>query len=141
MFVDALDPEIPSLASDAAVELDLIINGVPSGLTAVHQLGAKLNQALEKPAVDQPARCLHVDTAMETILGQAFHRAGDDPTTILSKLLTRTEEAVRQLSSADTGADKTALEWQRAFCLALSQSAAAYRQMLFDVRPPHPFRR
>jgi len=141
MVVNALDPELPSLASNAAVELDLLINGEETELEAVRQLGERLRQTLDKPIADQPARGLHVDTETETILGQAFTRSGADPATILSELLRRTEKIAEQLSTAETGTERKTLEWQRAFCLALSQSAAAYRQLIFDVRPPHPYRR
>ena len=141
MFVNAIDPELPSLASNAAVELDLLINGEPTDLDAVRQLGTRLRQTLDKPVPDQPARGLHVDTETEAILGQAFTLAGADPKTILGELIHRTEQIAEQLSSAKSHTEQTVLELQRAFCLALSQSAAAYRQLIFDVRPPHPYRR
>lgn len=141
MMVNVLDPKLPWLASNAAVELDLLINGGETDLEAVKQLGERLRQTLNKPTADQPARGLQVDTETETILGQAFAQAGADPTTILGELFRRTEEIAGQLSSAAVGTERKALEWQRAFCLALSQSAAAYRQSIFDVRPPHPYRR
>ena len=141
MTVNALDPELPSLASDAAVELDLLINGEPTDLGAVRQLGERLRHTIDKSSSDPSARGLHVDTATETILGQAFMRSGDDPATILSKLVERTKQISDLLSSAKDEAEKSQLELQRAFCLALSKSAAAYRQMLLDVRPSHPYRR
>jgi hypothetical protein len=141
MMVNVLDPRLPSLASNAAVELDLLINGAPTDLEAVRQLGDRLRETLDQPSLDEPARRLQVDTETETILGQAFTRAGDDPTTILGDLFRRTEEIAQQLSTAEPHSERKALEWQRAFCLALSQSAAAYRQSIFDVRPPHPYRR
>jgi hypothetical protein len=141
MFVNALDPELPSLAADAAIELDLLINGEPAGVDAVHRLGKRLRETLGQPQAGQTARGLQVDTEMETVLGQAFIGSGDDPATILQHLFQRTQEISNQLSSAQGGTERRQLEWQRAFCLALSQSAAAYRQMIFDVRPPHPYRR
>ena len=144
MLVNVLDPELPSLASNAAVELDLLINDEPTDLGAVRQLGERLNKSLDKPA--PTSLCgLHVDTETETILGQAFLQAPEakaDSATILKELAHRTEEIARQLSSTALETErKTALELPRAFCLALSQSAAAYRQSLMEIRPPHPFRR
>ena len=62
---------VRSLAADAAVELDLLINGEPTALDGVRRLGERLSQAL-----DQPAHRLQVDTETETVLGQAFTRAG-----------------------------------------------------------------
>jgi hypothetical protein len=136
-----MDTHLPSLASNAAVELDLLINGEETDLDAVRQLAERLRLSLDKPTPDQPARGLQVDTETETILGLAFTHAGEDPSTILSRLLYRTEQVAKELSSIEASTERKALEWQRAFCLALSQSAAAYRQSMFEVRPPHPYRR
>jgi hypothetical protein len=141
MLLNALDPNLSTLASNAAVELDLLINGEVTKLESVQQLGQRLRQSLDKPTPDKPARGLQVDTETETVLGQAFTRAGADPATILGELLHRTEQLAEQLSSTKSSTERKALEWQCAFCLALSQSAAAYRQLIFDVRPPHPYRR
>ena len=145
MLVNVLDPELPALASNAAVELDLLINDEPTDLDSVRQLGERLNESLNKPSFDQPALGLHVDIETETILGQAFLQAPEakaDSKTILSELARRTEDIAQQLSSSDLETEgKKALELPRAFCLALSQSAAAYRQSIYEVRPPHPFRR
>jgi len=141
MLIYALDPELPSLASDAAVELDLLLNGERPDLQAVRQLAQRLQQSLDKPAPDQPARGLQLDTETQTILGQAFTQTGADPATVLNDLLRRTEEVAQQLSSAEAGTDRTDLELQCAFCLALSQAAAAYRQSIFDMKPPHPHRK
>ena len=55
MFVNALDPELSSLASNAAVELDLLINGEQTDVDAVRLLGERLRQTLEKSTPDQPA--------------------------------------------------------------------------------------
>ncbi len=141
MFVNVLDPDLSFLASNAAVELDLLINGEWTELNAVKELGERLRNSLDKPAPDQPARGLQVDTETEAVLGQAFARAGADPAKVLSDLFRRTEEIAEQLSSAEPAVNRTELEGYRAFCLALSQFAAAHRQLVFDVRPPHPYRR
>lgn len=141
MVVNVLDPELSWLASNAAVELDLLIHGEETDLKSVKQLGESFRQTLAAPIAGQPAGRLQVDTETETVLGQAFAQAGDDPGTVLGELFRRTEEIAGQLSSAEPATERKALEWQRAFCLALSRSAAAYRQSIFDVLPPHPYRR
>jgi hypothetical protein len=135
-------PRLFSLAADAAVELDLRINDEPSGLGAVRHLGEQLGQSLENTTPDQPAPGLQVDTETAMDLAQAFTRAGmANPATILSELAARTQVIGERLGSADAQMDRGLLESCRAFCLALSQSAAAYRQSVVDTRPPHPYRR
>ena len=141
MFVNARDSELSSLASNAAVELDLLINGEQTDVDAVRLLGERLHQTLDKPAPGQPARGLQVDTETEAVLGQAFVKTGEDPATILGNLFNRTERIADLLSSAKQGTQRSELEWQRTFCLALSQCAATFRQMILDDRPPHPYRR
>jgi hypothetical protein len=142
MLVNALDPDLCSLATDAAVELDLLLNGEPTDLAGVRRLGERLSQALDQPEPGQPTRRLQVDTETETVLGQAFTRAGvANAATILGELSQRTEQIAEQLSSTGPDTEATVVQKQRDFCLALSQSAAVYRQLIFDVRPPHPYRR
>lgn len=141
MFVNTRDSELSSLASNAAVELDLLINGEQTDVDAVRLLGERLHQTLDKPAPGQPARGLQVDTETESILAQAFVKVGEDSTTILGRLIERTERTAVRLLSAKLGTQRSELEWQRTFCLALSQCAATFRQMILDDRPPHPYRR
>ena len=139
--INVVDPELPLLVSDAAVELDLLIQGDQPGLEAVRQLGDDLRKTLAKPAKAPPSRQLHVNTETETILGQAFCDAGGDPSTILRDLSRYTEEIATQLSSAEPGGRREDLERLREFCLALSRFAAAYRQSMTIALPPHPDRR
>jgi hypothetical protein len=123
-----LTAKLPWMASNAAVDLDLLVNGEEPPLEAVKVLGEWLRQALGMPVEGQPARGFRSDMETEAILGQAFTRVGADPTTILGELFHRTEVVTGQLLSADTDTDRNVLEWLRDFCLALSQSAAAFRQ-------------
>ena len=141
MFVDVFDQELPVLAADAAVELDLLINGVPVDPESVRLLAKKLASVLPESSAGSTSQSLQTDTALQNVLGFAFAKTGDDPRTILGNLLNRTSETVQKLSTASSQAGQSLLEWQRAFCLALSQSAASHQQMLFDLQPVHPDRR
>jgi hypothetical protein len=134
----------PRSTADPAVGVkplgEIYAVGIQASLDAVRQLGERLSKALDKPIPDEPARGLQVDTETETVLGQAFLQAANaDSSTILGELIRRTEEISRQLTSARSETARSALELPRAFCLALSISAAAYRQSIFDLRPSHPF--
>lgn len=141
MLTIAFAPDLSSLAANAAVELDLLINGESTGLEFVKELGERLQELLQ---VDEShgVKHLQADTTFETILGQAFTEVdGADPTTILSELFSRTQKVADALNSAESRTVHGSLEWHRAFCVALSQSASAYRQLMASSRPPHPFRR
>lgn len=141
MLTNVLNPELSSLAADAAVELDLLLMGEKTDLGSVQALSQYLNDTASHSVSDPSQMRLSVDTATETVLGRAFTETGDDHSTILGNLLNRTKEVAAELSSAGKDPDPTSLEFGRAFCLALSQSASAYRQLLVSARPPHPYRR
>lgn len=141
MLANPLAPELASLASDAAVELDLLINGEATDLGSVKELARYLNETSDHEPAATAERRLAVDTATETILGRAFVQAGEDHASILSNLFDRTRRVASELSSADSSHDPGSLEWVRAFCLALSQSASAYRQLILNSRPENPYRR
>lgn len=141
MIINVLDQELPMLASDAAVELDLLLNGVNVQADSVRLLAEKLQSMLPTDSVDSTPHSLQTDTALQNVLGLAFARTGDDPQTILQHLLVRTADTAKKLSNANQQVEQPVLEWQRAFCLALSQSAASHRQMLYGMRPSHPDRR
>ena len=141
MLANPLAPELASLASDAAVELDLLINGEETDLSSVKELARYLSETSDREPAATGERRLSVDTATETILGRAFVQAGDDHANILNNLFDRTRTVASELSSADSSHDQRSLEWVRAFCLALSQSASAYRQLILNSRPENPYRR
>ena len=139
MSITVLSPDLATLASNAAVELDLLIQGETVEANSVLELGKRLKETLTDDA--SQTKRLHVDTASETILGRAFAETGSDPKNILAELFERTEKAAKDLASFSASSGKESLEWLRAFCLALSQSASAYRQLSYNMRPPHPYRR
>ena len=143
-MIDAIhDFDMSSLAANAAVELDLLINGENTDLKSVKILGERLESTLEptSPSPTSPHSPL-LDTATETILGQALV-ASCDQTTVesLESLTQKTLKIAKELSSAKSTSVSKELEWARAFCLALSQSAASYQQLMFNARIPHPNRR
>lgn len=142
MTVNVLDPELPFLASQAAVELDAVLNGQQPAITAVKKLADRLQAAVNKSDPTQSARGLLADTATVTVLGQAVNLADEEnQLTNLQELFFRTQQIADQLSAAATGRTDNKLEWARAFCLALSRCAAAYRKSFYDIRQPHPYRR
>lgn len=141
MIVDLFDQELPMLASDAAVEIDLLINGESVEPEAVRLLAKKLEAILPNEGNEPPVHSLQTDTALQNVLGFAFAKTGDDPNTILANLMARTSEMVESLCSASGQGNQPSLDWARAFCLALSQSSASYQQMLSDLQPLHPDRR
>ncbi len=141
MLANPLTPELASLASDAAIELDLLINGEETDLAAVKKLAGYLEQTSAPCLSATTERRLTVDMATETILGWAFVETGADHSSILANLLQKTREVASALNTAGSSLALESLQRSRAFCLALSQSAAAYRQLFLGARPENPYRR
>lgn len=140
MSTEILSPDLASLASNAAVELDLVIRGEKTEGLAVKELARQLSDATAL-GTEQNQRRLQVDTATETLLGRAFVDTGSDPSQVLTNLFSSIEKVANDLSGWEEMSEKDTLEQLLSFCLALSTSASAHRQMIFNMRPPHPNRR
>jgi hypothetical protein len=142
MAVNVLDPELSFLASEAAVELDSVINKQPSGLESVRELAQRIQLSIDKTSATNSARNLLTDTATLTVIGQAFDLADSKkPLKDVNDLTARFGEIADQLSNTTADCPAEKLDTARAFCLALSKSVAAYRKSVYDLRQPHPFRR
>src|SRR5262249_16467932 len=141
--VNVLDPELPLLASEAAVELDAVMAGQHPDISALAQLAERLKATLpQQSELSQSSPPLLAATATATVLGQAMNLADETgDLTTMEDVLKRTVQIADQLSSAATGETGSGLKWARAFCLALSRCAATYRKSVYDLRQPHPFRR
>lgn len=144
--VNVLDPELPLLASRAAVELDGVIQKHNTSLVSVHRLAERLRHALPSCEPNEPPRALLADAATVTILGQAVNIADQNnpprnPLSTIDELQRRTKQIVEELGNAASADSQMSFEWARAFCLALSKCAASYRKSVYDLRPPHPLRR
>jgi hypothetical protein len=144
MTVNVLDSELPFLASQAAVEIDSLLNGTYSEITAVKQLAERLNSTLGGDAPSSSQRSLAAaETATVAILGQAWNQSRDKqhPVTNVNELASKTADIADKLAMVTPGNNDPNLQWMRAYCLALSRCAAAYRKSVFDIQRPHPYRR
>lgn len=138
----ALDPNLPFLASEAAIELDALLCGEGTDLSAVRSLADRLRSAVPLQPADGGAQSF-VDPATLGILGEAVSQAGGDaeaPQNV-TDLMARASTIANDLAGSDPQSNREGLVWARAFCVGLSRSAAAYRKSIHDLRQPHPFRR
>ncbi len=141
MAVNVLDPELPFLASQAAIELDSILNGTGSESSAVHNLAKKLKDSLESASATTNYHALLADTATISVLGQAINinlaAKQQQPISTVDELSKLTADIADQLSKVNKASSTTGsaeLEWARAFCLALSRCSAAYRRSEFEIK-------
>jgi len=138
----ALDPDLPFLASEAAIDVENIIAGGRRDLKAIRSLAervANLNTELS----DDKQSSEYIDPATIAVLGVALKELpGNQMSATTRDLLTDALEIANSMSEdrINTG-EKKNLERVRDFCVALSKAAFAYHRSLEDLRPSHPFRK
>ncbi len=138
----ALDPDLPFLAAEVAIDVDnLLVRGVDDR-KAMRRLAAKLLQSIDEGPSDVTLPPSRMDIATSTILGGAVRKAiGSKSSKNLGDLLVEARKIAVVLDSGDPKTEREELEQAGDFCVALSRAVAAHRESIRDLRPPHPFRR
>lgn len=138
----ALDPNLPFLASEAAVDIDnLLSDRLPHDLRAMRLLAERLKNSVKKDRVSSTL-CSLMDPVTLTVLGEAM---GD---TVRTQSLQTVEDLLKEagkiavtLSKEDPKENSQELEQARDFCVSLSRAVMTYHKSIRDLRPSHPFRR
>jgi hypothetical protein len=154
-----LSPDLPMLASQAAIELDNLILKKGSGLKAVKQLARLLTNSFgtsEEPvsqrAVPEPSTGAHEepvvrravpDPSTVAVMSRAFDTPGwGRPVKTVSDLVEEAWGVASGLENAGSQINnKGEIARFRAFCAQLALSSARYLQSVAESRPAHPFRR
>lgn len=137
----ALDPDLPFLASEVAIDIDNMLSGISKDQTAMRRFAEKLSQAIESDS-DRGSLSSRMDMATLTVLGEAVLETVENQSMkSIENLLTRANEITAVLASDKPDSDRQGLEQARSFCVALSRAAAAYSESIRDLNPSHPYRR
>lgn len=139
----ALDPDLPFLASEVAIDIDNLLAGVSTDQKAMRLLAGQLLNSIEVDSAGGPPRS-QMDMATLTVLGEAIldletveeHSLGK-----VEDLLTKASQIANILSGDNPESNRKDLEQALSFCVALSRAAAAYSESIRDLRPSHPYRR
>jgi len=136
-----LDPDLPFLAAEAAVDIDNLLSSRSEDLTAIRRLAEQLKNSLKlRPLGEQPRSLM--DPATLTVLGEAMLKVLHPfPPSKFEDLLSEASKIAEELSNAEPTSNPKEMQKARNFCLALSRAAAAYSKSIRDLRPSHPFRR
>ena len=140
--IDALDPDLPFLASEAAVDLANLRHGGPPHMEAIHELAERLKKSIKRDQAGVPSYTL-IDPDTLTILSGALASSFSPPQPVkkINNLLSRALEIADFLSSVGNESDPAKLEEAMKFCAALSRATIALRRSMRELRPSHPFRR
>ena len=138
----ALDPDLPLLASQAAIELDTLIRKKTTKLSATRRLASLLSKSFEG-AQKGPQHHSLVDPATVTLVSRAFlqSHSGGPPVRTVNDLVREASKVAVSLKNTHPDAGQKSLEKARGFCAALAESAASYLQSRYDDFPTHPYRR
>jgi hypothetical protein len=140
----ALDPELPFLASEAAVDIDNLLSGSSMEDESVRRLAGMLNNSLKEDVSENSLKSfMDMDPATVTILGTAVIDSSSEKVSLqkVDDLLDKASQFAKLLSRENLLENRGELEKARDFCIALSRSVVAYRKSIYDLRPSHPFRK
>ena len=139
--IRAIDPDLPMLAAQAAIELDNFALGRGSSASAVCKLASRLKNAFQPPNGTGSRRSL-MDVSTKILVGRALDssRIGS-PTTEVNEKMGEVWEVANQLEVVGQHTAPDVLAQLRGFCTALAKNAASYRRSIHDLTPSHPFRR
>jgi hypothetical protein len=137
----ALDPNLPFLASEAAVDIDNLLSGRSQDLKAMRSLAERLKNSVQKDNVGGPLHSL-MDPATLTVLGEAMVDAMKSQSLqTIEDLLGEADKIAVSLYKEDPKEKPEELIQARDFCVALSRAVMTYHKSIRDLRPSHPFRR
>lgn len=137
----ALDPDLPFLAAEVAIDVDNLLAGRSDDRSAMQRLAGMLSRSIELGSSSAPPR-FRMDLAAFSILSEAVSQSsGTETFKKMEDLLEKATKMAEVLDKGDPRTGKAELEQAGNFCVALSKAAAAYNESIRDLRPSHPFRR
>jgi hypothetical protein len=145
----ALDPRLPRIAAQAAVEFDWLIQ-VKHGKSiaslsreSIRTLWWLLSESIGKAQLDTESKAF-VDSVGLSLFVKAYnetHKA--HPVKTRRELASAVKELTSSLEKAqqEEDLDEGILRKMMDFCVALSEYAAVYREVVYGNRQEHPYRK
>ena len=132
--LNALDPELPFLASQAAIELDNLLLGRSVKLDAVNCLAERLENSIEQDSGAGDRRLL-MDSATVSAVSVALAESGASNLRTLDDLASEAWQIADDLqNSNDDGSDEAKVSRLRTFCTSLARSAVARERAFYDMQ-------
>lgn len=132
----ALDPGLPFLASQAAIELDNLLLGKDVDLKAVEQLGQRLENSTEQVAGTEGRTSL-MDPATVCVFNGAISASGMPRVQTLAELASKAWQIARDLRASKEESNKQRIEQLGTFCTYLARSAIAHERTFYDMQFPN----
>jgi len=132
------DPNLPFLTARAAVEIDNILLGRPSGLSAVQSLSELLKNSTEEIGGEIGRRTL-MDPPTVSVVSDAISAFRSDHVQSLGEFATEARKVANLLHDAKPEQTRENLERARLFCATLSQMVTSYQQSVYDLEPAQQY--
>lgn len=140
--VDPYDPDLPLLASQAALELDRFYLGEETTLDASHLLAQRLRNSFVDSDSGDPLPFPDRPTA--SLIGRTFAESrSPNVATNFNELVSKACEVANQLGRAYEGdlSERAAIAQIRDFCVALAGCAMVFQRSMQLVGHTHPSRK
>lgn len=126
----ALDPNLPFLASEAAIELDNLLLAQTGSLDNVKLLAERLKNTSEKVDGDTTRRAL-MDLPTVEVISAVFMSQGHQVKT-LNELVQEAWSISGNLERSGAEQDRALIAKTRDFCVALSKCASSYYETVTE---------
>jgi len=139
--MSVLDEDLSFLATQAALELDSLIEGKETELEAVSRLSSVMSSSFQ--SVQAEGHSLSLDPATATILNRAFIDSNfANNLETVDELIQKSLELAKELASQTHPSKRNGeLARMKSFCMALARCSAAYRESILGHRSKHPYRK
>ena len=138
--MSVLDEDLSFLATQAALELDMLMAGKDIELDAVTQLSSVMSGSFQ--AVQSGGQGSSLDPATATIVNRAFTDSALANLETVDELIKKSLELATELGSQiDPNQRNGELASMKRFCIALARCSAAYRETIIGHRSEHPYRK
>ena len=135
-----LAPDLPLLASEAAIDIDNMLSNRSKDFKAMRDLAVRLKNSIEISDSGQlhslmdPPTLIVLSEAVAQAAGKQHREKTEDVLAVALKI-------GDALSSEDPTKNPEALRLTPNFCMGLSMAAVAYRKSIRDLRQTRPFRK
>ena len=143
----SLGHDLPSVACQAAIELDNLILGRTNELPSVRELSVRISEEVpEMSDLNSPLSLVNPSTIV-ALHGTLKESRITIPSDDIGELTRQAGEIVSRLNmisddpQAARSSDLEGLRKLKEFCLILSRQSAAASMNPVESRPPHPYRR
>lgn len=133
------DPDLPLLASQAAIELERLRIGKPIGLCAVHRLSKRLAASFKKSNEGSPKH--NPDPSTVSLLSLTLNESKFQTPTNLEELVSEASNIANNLQTSQPTTSSMQIERTRDFCSALARCSTSFRRSMQLARPQSKFRR